>query len=141
MYRRAMVVSLKGGDIRVLPLFNDECASCAAGCSKRGEPFAVTNPNKLPLKTGVIVSISSPKQIQAVEGLLSLLVPFTCSVAAYFAAVPLAGCFGLQAGDGLRAVSVLVGLALSSLGVLIITRKLPFRKKPEIREILHQADA
>ena len=131
-----MVVSVKGRDIRVLPLFNDECAHCASGCSKRGKPFPVTNPGKLPLRTGSIVSISSPKRIQAIEGLLSLLVPFICAITAYFAAVPLAAHFGLAAGDGLRAVSVLAGLLLSAAAVLFITRKIPHKRKPEIREIL-----
>ena len=137
MYRRVMIVSVQDDNsVSVLPVISNECAKCASGCSKQGSPFTAKNPHNFSVRTGSIVAISSPKSKQALEGLLSLVVPFLCAVAGYFAAVPLVSMMGFSAGDGARAAGVLLLLTLSSALVLFINRKIPEFSKPEIIEIL-----
>lgn len=137
MYRRVMIISLQNQEsATVLPVINDECAKCTGGCSKQGSPFTVKNPQNLNIKTGSIVAISTPKSKQILEGILSLIIPFLCAIAGYFAAVPIAALFNIDAGDGARALGVLSFLALSATLILFFTRKLPEFSKPEIIEIL-----
>ena len=137
MYRRVMIVSVQDGDsASVLPVINDECAKCAGGCSKQGSPFSVKNPQHFSLRTGTIAAISTPKSKQAIEGILSLVIPFLCAVAGYFAAVPLATKMGLPSGDEARAAGVLLFLATASGIVMFINRGIPEFSKPEIIEVL-----
>ncbi|MCR5763493.1 MAG: SoxR reducing system RseC family protein [Treponema sp.] len=137
MYRRVMIVSVQeDGSATVLPVINDECSKCAGGCAKQGSPFSVKNPQNLAVRTGSIAAVSTPKSKQALEGILSLVVPFFCAIGGYFAAVPFAKSLGLPSGDGARAIGVLLFLALSSAIVLFINRRIPEFSKPEIIEIL-----
>ena len=128
MYRRVMIVSVQDDNsVSVLPVINDECAKCASGCSKRGSQFTAKNPQNFSVRTGSIVAVSTPKSKQALEGILSLVVPFLSAICGYFV---------MPAGDGAKAVGVLLFLTLSSALVLFINRRIPEFSKPEIIEIL-----
>lgn len=137
MYRRVMIIAVQDKECAtVLPVISDECAKCASGCSRQGSPFTVRNPQNFTVRKGSIVAISTPKERQALEGLLSLVVPFICAILGYFAGAPIASALRLPSGDGARAVGVLLFLAASSALVLFVTRKIPEFSKPEITEIL-----
>lgn len=132
MSRTAVILSVDGGSVSVLPVAKPECASCAASCGNKQEAITVSNPKGFSLKVGDVVSIETNGRRQAVEALFSLLFPFLSAVAGYFAAGPLALRFGGKSGDGIRAVAVLLFLFLSSFVVLVVTRLLPQAGRIEI---------
>ena len=136
MTDRALVVSVDGGEIMVLPLLKSDCTTCSAGCAKRGTAFAVKNPRDLPLKVGSAVRLCASRKMQGIQGFISLILPFLCAVAGYFCAGPIMGFFGKTAGDGAKALFVLFFLSLSSAGVFAVTRIKPLPGVPEIAEVL-----
>ena len=132
---QVLVVSVNEEDVSVVPMIKGDCASCASGCEKRGSPYSVQNPRKLPVTAGNVVIVGAGATAQAIQGIISLLVPFLVSVLAYVFSPIIAPVFGLSATEGFKAVSVLVGLFISALAVFLITRKVPLPGKSEILEI------
>lgn len=133
--KQVLVVSVNEKDVSVVPMIKGDCASCESGCEKRGSPYSVDNPRKLPVSAGSVVLIGAGRNAQAVQGIVALLIPFLCSVLAFVFSTPLAGLFGMKATEGFKAVSVLIALFLSTLAVYLITRKVPLPGKSEILEI------
>ena len=129
---RVFVVEIKEEDVIVSPMVKGECASCESGCAKRGAAYPVLNPRKLPVKPGQTVIVGASARAQAVQGVISLLIPFLCALLAFMLAPVFANLFGMNASEGFKAVSVLAGLFISSLAVLLITRKVPLPGKSEI---------
>ena len=134
--KKALVTSVEGDDVFVMPLIKSECASCAAGCDKRGNAFAVANPRKFPVKAGDAVRLGMSSVWQNIRGLIALLFPFCSAVAGYFLAPFVASLFGKTAGDGWRALCVLVFLGVASGIVLLLTRGVSVSGKNEILEVL-----
>lgn len=132
MSKTAVVLSTEAGSVSVIPVSKLECASCSASCGNRQEAVSATNPKGFALTVGDVVYIAANGRRQALEALFSLLFPFLSAVAGYFAANPLASFLGIKAGDGIRAVSVLLFLVLSSAFVLLATRCLPQAGRIEI---------
>lgn len=135
MQEKGQVIKIVGTTATVIPLITDACLSCTAGCAKRGKPFNVKNTNNLPLTIGSIVRIGASKKATAVGGILALLFPFACAVAGFFCATPIASLFHKTAGDGLRALLVLIFLVLSASVVFFISRKVSFPGQPEVLEV------
>jgi len=135
MQEKGQVIQITNDTITVIPLISNACLSCASGCSKRGKPFVVVNPRHFAVTQGSIVKIGASKGTAALQGAIALLFPFFCAIAGFFCAKPVASLFGKTAGDGLRALFVLLFLVLSGILVFIVTRKIPFPGKPEIIEV------
>lgn len=135
MQEKGQVIAISNDAITVIPLITDACLSCTAGCAKRGKPFTVSNPSKLPVSQGSIVRVGASKGAAGIGGLVALLFPFACAVGGYFAATPIAALFHKTAGDGLRALFVLLFLVASAAIVFFISRKAPLPGKPEIIEV------
>lgn len=140
MNNRAIVIDTETSDtegtgtkadksVMVLPMIKDSCAGCATGCDKQGAAFAVSNPLNLPVKKGTIVILSLSKRALAIQGIVSLLFPFLCSILGFL----LGGHFGFS--EEMKAVLVLIMLACSSLIVFLVTRFHPMTGKPQIIEI------
>ncbi len=136
MIQKAIVTATNGGSVTVIPLLKDSCVSCKTGCSKQGPSFNANNPLSLPVKQGSVVLLSASRKMQALQGLFALLLPVLSSVAGFFAAKPVMNQFGIEAGDGLKALFVLAFLVLASSIVFFVTRKVPLPGTPEITEIL-----
>lgn len=136
MNEKGMVTSVDESSVTIIPLITDACLSCKNGCAKRGKPFTVSNPKSFDISKGSIVRIGVAKNVQAVQGLVSLLFPFGAAVAGYFCASPIASLFGKSAGDGIKAICVLSFLLISAAIVFIVSRKNPVVGKPEIVEVL-----
>ncbi len=132
MSRTAVVLSVEGPSISVLPVSKLECASCSASCGNKQAAVVVSNPRGFPLRVGELVYIEANARRQALEALFSLLFPFLSAVGGYFAAGPLASRLTGRASDGLRAAFVLLFLFLSSALVLLVTRLLPQGGRSEI---------
>lgn len=132
---KAIISKIDGGEILVLPLLKSECVTCAAGCAKQGSAFPVDNPRNLPIRTGDIVHLKAGAKVQAVQGILSLMVPFAAAVLGFFLAGPVMRLFNAPAGEGVKAVFVLAFLFISALTVFLITRCHPLPGKAEISEV------
>ncbi|MCH5290133.1 MAG: SoxR reducing system RseC family protein [Treponema sp.] len=139
MNRKALITAIEpsatpNGEpiLYAAPVTSAACASCTAGCEKRQHVFAVANPNGIEVRVGSLVLVGAPKRIQAVEGILALLVPFFFAIAGYFCAAPIASCFGQTVSEGWRASMVLLFLFASSALMVLVTRKLTFPSKPHI---------
>ncbi|MGN0729325.1 SoxR reducing system RseC family protein [Treponema sp.] len=136
MTEKALVVSVENEKILVSRLEKDKCSTCSAGCAKNGRAFEVLNPNGIKVEAGSIVIIGANKKIMALQGIVSLLIPFLCAFLGYFLASPIAEAFNRTVSEDGRAVFVLLFLFLSSAAVFIFTRKIPIPGKPEIVEVL-----
>ncbi|MCR4939482.1 MAG: SoxR reducing system RseC family protein [Treponemataceae bacterium] len=117
MRDRAQVISIKDGDIKIMPLISDVCINCdKAICAKRGKSFSVSNPKKLPVKCGDIVKVSSSLPHQILQALFALVFPVLCGVAGYIY---------FPGGEGAKAAAVTVCFALGALVVFVVTHFLP----------------
>lgn len=136
MTEKVLIVSMENNRILATRIEKDECASCAAGCSKKDNSFEISNPAEIKVSVGSIAIIRANKKIQAVQGIISLMFPFLCAVAGYISAPHIMSLFGKTISDDARAVFVLLFLFVSSAIVFIVTRKYPVPGKPEIAEVL-----
>ena len=134
MYEKGIVTAIRGSDVQVLPLPKDACATCTASCAKRGKAITAANPRGLPLAVGSVVTVTAKKSMQYLQGAVALLVPTLCAVAGYLLAPLLWALAGRTAGDGARALCVLLFLFLSGAAVFAVTRFSPIPGKPEIAE-------
>lgn len=139
---RAIVISADENSAQVMALPKGSCSTaehtgCAdcGGCSGKAVTFRVQNPLKLQIKKGTIVKIEASKKAQAVQGLLSLLIPFACAVTGYFLAPKLMSLLGKPANDDSRAFFVLLFLFLSAAIVFTVSRKIPLPGQPQITDI------
>ena len=81
-----------------------------------------------------MVLVAASRKSQAVQGILSLFVPFLCAVAGYVFSPAIMKIFGAEIQNDAKAVFVLLFLILSSAAVFAITRKHPMPGKPEVVE-------
>lgn len=135
MKSKALVISTDNDIITVLPVLKEACTACKSGCAKQGESFTVSNPLKLPVKKGSIVFLELSKKTLALQGIISLLVPFLCAIGGYFFGSFLSSKLSINNAEAVKALSVLVFLIISSLGVFLVTRKFPIKGQSEIIEI------
>ncbi len=135
MHDTAVVTAISKDGVTVIPLITNACLSCKEGCAKRGHPFSALNSKNLPVKIGSIVKIGTFKKNEVLQGLFSLVFPILCAAAGYFAATPAAGAFGIQVSEGLQALFVLLGLALSTMLVFLLSRNMIHLIRPEIIEL------
>lgn len=136
MVEKALVTEVNANEITIIPLITDACLNCKQGCAKQGKPFSVTNPQNLSVIKGSIVKVGSSKLTEGLQGILSLAVPVICAASGFFAAGPIAKLFGITAGEGLKALCVLLFLFISATVIFFLSRKLKFAGKPRILEIL-----
>lgn len=136
MTEKALIMSINENKILAARFEKEECASCSAGCTKRNHAFEVVNPQNMEISSGSIVIIGANKKVQAVQGIVSLFIPFLCAIAGYFSASPIMSFFGKSISSDGKAVFVLLFLLLSSTLVFAVTRKVPIPGKPEIIEVL-----
>jgi hypothetical protein len=125
------------GTVWVRPVLEGMCISCesAGTCAKRGTPFKVVNPANFPVCAGTIVSLASSSKAKIAEGLYALLFPVAFAVVGYAYTPAIASLAGVVAGEGLRALGVLVFMFAAS-GIVLVTRKIAKKQaKPEITGI------
>ena len=121
MTNRAIVISADENSAQVMALPKGSCSTAEhTGCADCG---------------GTIVKIESSKKAQAVQGLLSLLIPFACAVTGYFLAPKLMSLLGKPASDDSRAFFVLLFLFLSAAIIFTVSRKIPLPGQPQITDI------
>ncbi|HAK68387.1 MAG TPA: hypothetical protein DEO40_04525 [Treponema sp.] len=135
MTRQAIVVSLDDEKIAVSPLQKGGCMGCGGECSHSCPTFNVENPRELPLEIGTVVTLEAPPFSQAIQGIISLLFPIAAAIAGFFSAPFAASLFGKTAGDGTKALMVLLGLLISTALVFFVTRKFPLPGVPQIVDI------
>ena len=135
MTKKAIVVSTDK-KITVLELKKDECAGCSLACTKKSSPIEVSNPQNFQLKKGSLVLISAGKKVQAMQGIISLLFPVLFALAGYFLASPILSIFNKTAGDGAKALFVLIFLFTSASSVFFLSRKHSILGKAQIVEVL-----
>ncbi len=127
MRDRAQIISIKDGDVKVVPLISDACINCDKSmCAKRGKSFNVSNPKKLSVKCGDIVKISSPVLHQVLQALFALAFPVLCAVLAYIF---------VPGSEGTKAFSVVGCFAAGAIIVFVVTHFLP-PFKSEISDVL-----
>jgi len=136
MTDKAFVISVQDDIITVMPMGKEACATCGAECSKKSATFVVCNPNKLDVTAGSTVRLQAKKNMQIIQGLVSLMVPVLSAVAGYFLSSPICSLFGKTAGEGAKALGVLILFLISSGLVFFFTRRFPMPGTPEIVEIL-----
>jgi hypothetical protein len=140
MRDRALVTSVTDDSILVVPLLSNTCISCGeSSCAKRGTPFPVDNPYKLPIACGNIVSVTAKKTATAAQGFFSLLFPIALAALGYAASVPLSRALNTMPSEGFKACSVLAGLVLAVVIVLATSRFATKRAKAVISEIHAEA--
>lgn len=138
MIHQAVILSVREDkkEATVSPLITGACLSCKEGCAQRGSPFPVSNAKNFDIKEGQIVQIAASKRDEAVQSILSLLIPVISAVAAYFAAAALSRTlWHTSASEGFKAVCVLIGILIPS-GVILALSRFKIRpSKPQIEKI------
>ena len=135
MYKKGIVVKVEGNQVTVLPFVKDACASCSQNCKERGESYTVANPQNLKVEKGTVVGITAEKKMEALQGLISLLLPFLCAVLGFMLSPAVAKVFSLPLSEGTKALCTLSFLLISSALVLLITRKVPLPGQNQIVEV------
>lgn len=136
MRNQALVVSIDGSKISVIPLISDACINCnKSSCSKRGTPFTVLNSQGLPIKVGSKVLLSARIRNQATQGIISLLFPVATAIAGFFLINLIGQKLGQTVTEGKQALCVLICLALSS-GIVLLNNRHLSKKYAEITEIV-----
>ena len=117
MRDRAQIVSVEGGEIKVVPLISDVCINCdKSSCAKRGKAFAVSNPKSFPLRAGDVVKISSPLIHQVLQALFALVLPVMLGVLGYIL---------VPGSEGAKAAAVTVCFVAGAAVVFVVTHFLP----------------
>ncbi|WP_059369387.1 SoxR reducing system RseC family protein [Treponema endosymbiont of Eucomonympha sp.] len=138
MRDKAVVSAVDNDEVWVLPMLGDACAGCGqAGCAKRGASFRVANSARHPVQRGDVVVIAASARTKTAQGLFALLFPVASAVLGYAVATSLLRLAGRTAGEGAKALSVLVGTALAVCVVLLASKRMPARA--EITEICDNA--
>lgn len=135
MDEKALVISI-GDKIEAVHFEKEECKSCTTGCAKIKNSFEISNPMNFEIKKGSVVLVRTSKKAQAIQGILSLFIPFLCSIVGYLLGPSIAGLFKKTISNDARAIFVLLFLVLSSAVVFVITRKKTMPGKPEIVEVI-----
>lgn len=137
MREKASIVSISEKKILVVPIITDACIGCENGsCSKRGEPFTVTNPLGLPVTIGCVVRVTAKLKHQALQAVLSLGFPILSAIAGYFIAGIIAGILGFSPTEGVKAAGVLSGLVIAGTIVIVFGKVSPVEGQSEIAEIV-----
>lgn len=136
MQEKALIISIENQQIEAIHFEKEECASCTTGCAKIKNSFEISNPQSLEIKKGSVVIIESTKKNQAIQGIVSLLIPFLSSIVGYILGPYITKLFGKTISNDERAIFVLLFLAISSTLVFIISRKFSILGKPEVVKIL-----
>jgi hypothetical protein len=131
--KAAVIKTENDGTVWVRPVYA-LCTSCesAGTCTKRGTPFKAVNPSNFTVKAGDTVSLASSPEARFAQGVYALLFPVMFAVAGYACTPLVLGLAGVVAGEGLKALGVLVCM-FAAAGIVLVTRK--FAKKvvkPEI---------
>jgi positive regulator of sigma E activity len=122
------------GTVWVRPVLEGMCISCesAGTCTKRGTPFKAVNPGNFPVCAGDTVALASSSKAKIAQGVYALLFPVACAVAGYALSPVIAAHVRVVAGEGLRALGVLVFM-FAAAGIVLATRKFAKKMaKPEI---------
>jgi hypothetical protein len=137
MRDNALVTAITPDAILVVPLLTDTCINCAeSSCARRGQPFPVDNPLGLPIQSGSIVSVAAKKHASAMQALFSLLFPIAVAAAGYAASPFISAALGTALSEALKAVCVLMGLALASAVVLLVNKTAAKQTRAEISSVV-----
>ena len=123
----AQVISISDNDIKVVPLISDACINCDKSmCAKRGKPFSVSNPKKLPVNRGDVVKITTPMLHQVLQALFALVFPVILAILGYMF---------IPGSEGIKAAAVTACFVGGAAIVFVVTHFLP-PFKSEIADIL-----
>ena len=137
MTDNALIVSIEKSQILVKPLVTGACINCEkSGCAKQGKPFSVSNSQGFPISVGSVVKLKASKKLQIVQGFVALFSPILVAVGMYFLFGFFALKFGWQQKEVIQALSVVLGLIVSSLTIYFVTGKNTKMKKCEICEVV-----
>mgnify|MGYP002626214041 CR=1 FL=1 len=140
MYKKGIIVKIEGQQATILPFVKDACASCSHNCNERGAPYIAENKQSLPIKEGMVVGISAEKKAEALQGIVSLLLPFFVAIAGFTFSAKIAGLLGLAATEGFKALCTLVFLTITALIVFFVTRIFPLAGENQIVELYNNED-
>ncbi len=131
-----LAVSEDGKTATVSPLITGHCISCTEKCASRGTPFEAENDTGLQIEKGSLVILGTSKEQEAVQSIVSILIPMAVSVSAYIASTPvMENIFHKTATEGAKAFFVLCGLMISCAAVLCVSRNKIRPVKPKIISI------
>lgn len=140
MRDKAIVVDVKEDFVTVVPLITNACISCSSPCTKRGNPFKVLNKKNYAVEKGNLVKIGASKATQAVQGIVSLILPVIAAICGYFFSPAIISLFSksgaAEVTEGKRAAFVLAFLFLSGLIVFIFSRNSARLGNSEILEVI-----
>lgn len=94
------------------------------------------NPRNLPVKKGSLVIVDENAKVQAVRGVISLLLPVCCAVAGYFLASPAASLLKIPVSEILKAAFILIFFSVSAATVFLVSRMGKIRGRPQIEDII-----
>ncbi len=84
----------------------------------------VKNPKSLKLNIGSSVTIGFPKKLEALQGIVYLLIPILFSYAAYFFSPKIASLVNTTSTDKFSAMSIIVSFCIACVGIFISSRKI-----------------
>lgn len=120
MHDKALVVSVTPEGVLVKPLLTGACINCKkSACARQGTPFLVSNPLKLTVETGSVVTLDASKAAQSFQALFALLLPIGAAIAGFLLA---------PENEKSRAIWSIAGFILSSVIVFVVTRLFPPQK-------------
>ena len=120
----------------VSPLLTGHCISCTEKCASRGTPFEAENDSGLQIEKGNLVILGTSKKQEAVQSIVSILIPMAVSIGAYIASTPIMeNIFHKSASEGAKAFFVLCGLIISCGVILCVSRNKIRPVKPKIISI------
>lgn len=140
MRELAKIIETSESRIIVEPLISDTCINCTQSCAKRGSPFPVKNPGRLPIEKGCIVRIKASAAKQIVQGIFSLLFPILCAVGGYAIARHFTGSTADAHSENIQAAAVLLFLFAAAMIVLFVSRKKTNIATGIITEIIHSRE-
>jgi hypothetical protein len=132
MQETARVVAIDGDLVSVVPLEIGACINCNnTECKQNGNVFRATNRKGFTLRVGSQVRIGASAGKQVWQGVVTIGVPITFSVAVF----ALTSVLAPSAGEGVRVGAALTALAFSALSLTAIIK--PGKAGlPEVTEVL-----
>lgn len=138
MKRRAVVISIneKKNTAIVSPLITGHCVSCKENCAYRGSSFEARIATNLKIEHGSVVTIGTSKKNEAIQSIVSLLVPVLCAIFAYIVSPKISRIiFARDATEGFKATFVLLAMFVSCAFIYCASRFLIRPVKPVIQEV------
>lgn len=136
MEEKAVIVRIKGNNIKAARIIYDECRNCKKHCLKRLKPFTVSNKKRFDVKEGSTIIFENSGEKAAAAGITALLLPIAAMFASCILFPDIMKSHGFTISEYQTALFSAGVFIFFSAAIFIFRRICFLFFKPEIKKVL-----